>query len=156
MMRKYITQVALDQRVIIMSDIHQIPNSRFFTWTINKNFGIGRMAGTVHCEVFAGFKSCKMLNVGINYAGDDHLQIFPNEELVKLEEDRLFNFSDKEFTVKHVSKLLSEDRRQHHFKLVQDNKYRGVVWQTLINQPISNFMDANCNVPFSVLYPDLQ
>jgi hypothetical protein len=32
---------------------------------------------------------------------------------------------------------------------MQQNKYRGVVQQTLIDQPISNFMNANCKAPFS-------
>jgi hypothetical protein len=32
---------------------------------------------------------------------------------------------------------------------MQQNKYRGVVQQTLIDQPIYNFMNANCKAPFS-------
>jgi hypothetical protein len=77
------------------------------------------------------------------------LQIFPNEDYSKSEEERTPLFSDKESSVRDISKYLSEHRRNEYFKIMKHNKYRGVVQQTLYNQPISNFKNANCQAPFS-------
>jgi hypothetical protein len=72
MMRRYITQVALDGHVHTINDIDQIPNSRFFTWRTNAEYYLGKMQGAVHCEIYEAFKACKMLNIGINYAKDQN------------------------------------------------------------------------------------
>jgi hypothetical protein len=33
--------------------------------------------------------------------------------------------------------------------MIEENRYRGVVYKALVNQPISNFMLANCKAPFN-------
>jgi hypothetical protein len=33
--------------------------------------------------------------------------------------------------------------------MIEENKYRGVVYKALVDQPISNFMLSNCNAPFN-------
>jgi hypothetical protein len=71
-MRRYITQVALDRHVQTINDIDQIPNSRFFTWRTKAEYYLGKMQGAVHCEIYEAFKACKMLNIGINYAKDQN------------------------------------------------------------------------------------
>jgi hypothetical protein len=114
------------------------------------DYNIGRMTGVVHCEIYEALKVWKYLRIGVSYAADqDSLQIFPNEDFLKPGEDRESIFSGKDSSVKAISKYLSEHKRDDYFKLMQQNKYRGVVQQTLIDQPIPNFINANCNAPFS-------
>jgi hypothetical protein len=142
--------VAIDRNVRTINDIRQLPNSRFFTWMTDADYDIGRMQGVVHCEIYEAFKACKYLNIGVSYAANgSDLQIFPNEDFLKPEEDREPIFSGKDSSVKAISKYISEHKRDDYFKLMQQNKYRSVVQQTLIDQPISNFINANCKAPFS-------
>jgi hypothetical protein len=76
------------------------------------------------------------------------LQIFPNEEFLLPGEEREPIFTCKDSSVKDISKYLSEHKRDDYFKIMQQNKYRGVVQQTLIDQPISKFMNANWKAQF--------
>jgi hypothetical protein len=72
------------------------------------DYNIGRMIGQVHCEIYEAFKACKYLNIGVSYAANGNdLQIFPNEDFLKPEEDREPIFSGKDSSVKAISKYLS-------------------------------------------------
>jgi hypothetical protein len=150
MMRNYSTQVALDKNVRTISDINQHPHKRFFNWLTDRVYSINKMYGAVHCEAYQVFKFLKFLRIGISYAKEENsLQIFPNEDYSKAEEERIPLFSDKESSVKDISKYLSDHRPNEYYKIMEQNKYRGMVQQTLYNQPISYFMNANCKDPFS-------
>jgi hypothetical protein len=153
MMLNYITQIALDRHIRTIFGITQLPHSRFFTWLTDADYSINKMRGAVHCDIYEAFKACKFLRIGISYATDENtLQIFPNEDYSKAEEERIPLFSDKEISVKDISKYLSEHRRTEYFKIMEQNKFPSVVQQTLYDQPISNFMNANCKSPFSDPY----
>jgi hypothetical protein len=76
------------------------------------------------------------------------LQIFLNEENLKPDESRTPIFTDKQNSIKDISKKLTEIRRRYYALKRDENMYRGVVLKTLVNQPISNFMYANCKTPF--------
>jgi hypothetical protein len=43
----------------------------------NRDYEIGNRDGAAQCEVYKAFMSYMMLNIGMNYVGDDHLQIIP-------------------------------------------------------------------------------
>jgi hypothetical protein len=108
------------------------------------------MREAAHCDIYEAFKACKFFRTGISYAKDKNtLQIFPNEDCSMAEEERIPLFFDKESHLRDISKYLSEHRRNEYFKIMEQNKYRGVVQQTLYNQPISNFMNGNHKAPFS-------
>jgi hypothetical protein len=108
MMLNYITQVTLDRNIRTISDISQLPHRRFYTWLTDSDYAINKMSGAVHCEIYEAFKSCKFLRIGISYAKcENTFQIFPNEDYSKAEEERIPLFSDKEFSVKVISKYLS-------------------------------------------------
>jgi hypothetical protein len=78
------------------------------------------MRGAVHCDIYEAFKACKFLRIGISYATDENtVQIFPNEDYSKAEEERIPLFSDKESSVKDISKYLSEHRRNEYFKIME-------------------------------------
>jgi hypothetical protein len=106
------------------------------------------MRGRAHCDPYEAFKECKFLGIGINYL-NDKLQIFLNEEYLKRDEDKQPIFDDTRNTIKDMSKVLTEHRRRFYLTKRDENKYRGVVLKTLMDQLISNFMLANCKNPFS-------
>jgi hypothetical protein len=110
-MRNYITQIALNRHVRTISDINQLSHSRFFTWLTDRDYSINKMGGAVHCEIYEAFKSCKFLRIEKSHAKDENtLQIFPNEDYSKAEEERIQLFSHEEFSAKDISKYLSEHR----------------------------------------------
>jgi hypothetical protein len=69
-MPRSITQVAIDRKVITISAIRQLPNSRFFPWLIDKDNHIDSMGGTAHSEIFEAFQAFKFLRIGISNAMD--------------------------------------------------------------------------------------
>jgi hypothetical protein len=66
---------------------------------------------------------------------------------LKPEEDRKPIYTEAYQSVKEISKVLTEHRRRFYLAKRDENKYRGVVLKTLMDQPISNFMLANCKTP---------
>jgi hypothetical protein len=81
--------VAIDRKVRTIYDIRQLPDNRFFTWMTDVDYNIDKMTGQILCEIYEAFKACKYLRIGVSYAADeDSLQIFPNEDFFKTEEDR--------------------------------------------------------------------
>jgi hypothetical protein len=146
--RRHITQVGIHRNCEMCNTIEEIATSRFFTWKTNENFEIEQMRGAPHCDPYEAFKACKFLGVGINYL-NDNLHIFLNQEYLKPDESLTPIFTDKQNSIKDVSKKLTELRRRFYALKRDENKYRGVVLKTLVNQPISNFMYANCKTPFT-------
>jgi hypothetical protein len=71
------------------------------------------------------------------------------EEYLRPDDDRQPIFDFASYTIKDMSKILTEHRRRFYLAKRDENKYRGVVLKTLMDQPISNFMLANCKNPFS-------
>jgi hypothetical protein len=123
MMERDITQVTLNRHIKIISDINQLPYSTFLTWLTDKDYEITKILGAVHCEIYEAFMECKFLRIGISYAKDEYtLQIFPKEDNSKSEEERIPLFSDKESSVKDISKYLSQHRRNEYFKITEQNK----------------------------------
>jgi hypothetical protein len=108
------------------------------------------MTGSIHCEILDGFKARQYLRIGVSHQADKgSLQIFPNEVFLLRGEERGIIFNCKDTSVKDISNYLSEPKRDDYFKIMQENKYRRVVQQTLLNQPISNFIKINWKVTFS-------
>jgi hypothetical protein len=107
------------------------------------------MREAAHCEIYEAFKACNNLGVGINYTEGGNLKIFPGSDLGLEEEDRKPFFLEPKNTVNVISKRLTEYQKKKYTKMIEDNKYRGVVYKALVNQPISNFMLANCKAPFN-------
>jgi hypothetical protein len=77
------------------------------------------------------------------------LQIFLNEKFLLQREERESIFSGKVSSIKDISKYLPELKIDDNFRIIQQNEYRDMVWQTFLYQPILNFMKANCKVPSS-------
>jgi hypothetical protein len=71
------------------------------------------------------------------------MEIFPNEDYSKSEEENISLFSYKESSVKDISKYLPDHRRNEYFKAMEHNKYRDVLQQTIYDQSLSNFMNSN-------------
>jgi hypothetical protein len=79
------------------------------------------MRGAPHCDPYEAFKAYKFLGVGINYL-NDNLQIFLNEEYLKSDESRTPIFTDKQNSIKDISKKLTELRRRFYAVKRDENK----------------------------------
>jgi hypothetical protein len=97
----------------MFNTVEEVATSRFLTWKTNENFEIEQMRGAPHCDPYESFKACKFLGVGINYL-NDNLQIFLNEEYLKPDESRTPIFTDKQNSIKDISKKLKELRRRFY------------------------------------------
>jgi hypothetical protein len=107
------------------------------------------MRGAAHFEIYEAFKACKNLKIGINYTEGANLKIFPGSDLELPEEDRKQFFLEPKNAVNVISKRLTQFQKIKYTKMIEENKYRGVVDKALVDQPISNFMLSNCKAPFS-------
>jgi hypothetical protein len=108
------------------------------------------MSGTAHCEVYEAFLAVKNLKIGITYNEKVNLMVFAGEDFpLPTGENRKIIFQEGDNKINDVSKKLSEWNRNKYLKAMEENKYRGVVHQAFIRQPLSNFMMANHKAPFN-------
>jgi hypothetical protein len=107
------------------------------------------MSGAAHWEIYEAFEACKNLGIGINYTEGANLKIFPSSDLGLSEEDRKPFFLETLSTVNVISKRVTHFQKIKYTKMIEENKYRRVVYKALVDQPISNFMLSNCLVPFN-------